>query len=303
VFLGTSTSGILETELAWRRRDGHGALPPDFNYRGAHALSSLAACVRCALDLQGPAWTASTACSSSAKVFASAARLIEAGLIDAAVVGGVDTLCLTTLYGFSSLELTSQQPCRPYDAERHGISIGEAAAFLLLERADAPIAGNAVFLSGYGESSDAWHMSSPHPEGIGARQAMADALRRAGRLPCDIGYLNLHGTGTLANDLSEGRAVKALFGAATPPCSSTKGATGHTLGAAGALEAVFSILALQDGKVWGSPGTRQVDAAIGLASYALTPRDAPVAHVLSNSLGFGGTNCALVFSRKEALCA
>ncbi|HSN20514.1 MAG TPA: beta-ketoacyl synthase N-terminal-like domain-containing protein, partial [Usitatibacter sp.] len=177
VFLGTSTAGILQTELAYRRRDPRdGSLPADFDYRRTHNTSSVAEYVRERLGLAGPCAAISTACSSSAKAFASAARLMDAGAIGAAVVGGVDTLCLTTLYGFGSLDLLSPEPCRPYDAERRGISIGEAAAFFLLERT-----GEAeVALLGTGESSDAWHMSAPHPEGRGARMAMEAALRAAG---------------------------------------------------------------------------------------------------------------------------
>src|SRR5690606_25506781 len=196
--------------------------------------------------LSGPAATISSACSSSAKVFASARRMIQAGLIDAAVVGGVDTLCLTTLYGFNSLGLLAPQACRPFSAARNGISIGEAAALALLERAPASLDAGAVLLAGVGESSDAYHMSSPHPEGLGARMAMQQALAMAGLEPEQIDYINLHGTATPSNDAAEGKAVAALFGSVTP-CSSTKGATGHTLGAAGGLEAVICALALRHG--------------------------------------------------------
>ena len=160
VLLGTSTSGILQTEQAYRRRDpGTGALPADFNYRTTHNTYSVADFVRSRFRLEGPAVVVSTACSSSAKVFASAARMIETGLIDAAIVGGVDSLCLTTLYGFNSLELLAPEPCRPYDAERRGISIGEAGAFILLERPAASLDAQAILLLGAGESSDAHHMS------------------------------------------------------------------------------------------------------------------------------------------------
>src|SRR5213082_994281 len=208
VFHGTSTSGILETELAYRERDpASGALPAQFRYRGAHNTFSLAAFAQQALQLSGPAVVISCACSSSAKVFASARRAIEAGLIDAAVVGGVDSLCLTTLYGFHSLQLVSSSPCRPFDATRDGISIGEAAAFALLERAPSSLDPEAVLLLGIGESSDAYHMSSPHPEGIGARAAMLQALEAAALAPQDIEYINFHGTGTPSNDEAEARGV------------------------------------------------------------------------------------------------
>jgi 3-oxoacyl-[acyl-carrier-protein] synthase I len=241
----------------------------------------------------------SSACSSSAKVFASAQRMIEAGLIDAAVVGGVDSLCLTTLYGFSSLGLTSSVACRPFDVARDGISIGEAAAFALLERDPARGDGEAITLMGVGESSDAHHMSSPHPDGLGARIAMQDALEAARLMAADIDYINLHGTATPGNDTAETKAVEAVFGTATP-CSSTKGATGHTLGAAGALEAVICALSLRHGFMPGGLNTRQLDPALPL-NYLLENRGHRARHALSNSFGFGGTNCSLVFGRAERL--
>ena len=294
IFLGTSTAGILQTELAYRRRDAEtGALPEDFIYRTTHNSFSLAEFTRDYFGLEGPAMAVSTACSSSAKVFAAAARQLALGTIDAAIVGGVDTLCLTTLYGFASLQLTSSQPCRPYDAARDGISVGEGAAFALLERAPATPAAGTVLLLGTGESSDAYHMSSPHPEGLGAKLAMEAALRSAGLNADDIDYINLHGTSTPANDAAEGKAVVALFGDRVP-CSSTKGATGHTLGAAGAVEAVICALALTHDLLPGSPNTGTLDPAIPI-QYLLHSRSGPVRHALSNSFGFGGSNCSLVF--------
>ncbi|HEV7633495.1 MAG TPA: beta-ketoacyl-[acyl-carrier-protein] synthase family protein [Steroidobacteraceae bacterium] len=296
VYLGTSTSGILQTEIAYRHRDPQtGALPADFHYEGTQNLFSVADFLRRALGLQGPSAVISCACSSSAKVFASAARMIKAGLIDAAVVGGVDSLCLTTLYGFHALQLTAVEPCRPYDVARAGISISEAAAFVLIERRPAEPAADSVCLLGTGESSDAWHMSSPHPEGLGARAAMAAALHAAGLAPADIDYINLHGTGTPSNDSAEARAVNAVFGAATP-CSSTKGATGHALGAAGALEAVICALALRHGLMPAGLASTRVDPALAV-NYLRENRAGRMAHVLSNSFGFGGTNCCLVFGR------
>ena len=292
VFLGTSTAGILQTELAYRRRDpATGALPDDFHYRTTHNAFSLAEFTRDHFGLTGMAMAISTACSSSAKVFAAAARQLALGTIDAAVVGGVDTLCLTTLYGFASLQLTSKNPCRPYDASRDGISIGEGAAFALLERRASPTPGT-VMLLGVGESSDAYHMSSPHPEGLGARLAMEAALRSAGLAPADIHYINLHGTATPANDAAEGKAVAALFGDSVPG-NSTKGATGHTLGAAGAIEALVCAMALTDGRLPGSPGTGALDPSIPIR-YQLQGENRPLRHALSNSFGFGGSNCSLI---------
>ena len=221
--------------------------------------------------------------------------MMAAGLIDAAVVGGVDSLCLTTLYGFNSLGLMSSQPCRPFDAGRDGISIGEAAAFALLERAPEHPGSDDVLLLGVGESSDAYHMSSPHPDGLGARLAMQQALQDARLDAADIDYINLHGTATPSNDAAETKAVGDVFGPGTP-CSSTKGATGHTLGAAGGLEAVICALALRNGVMPGGLNTRQRDPLLPL-NYLLDNREQAVRRVLSNSFGFGGTNCSLVFGR------
>jgi 3-oxoacyl-[acyl-carrier-protein] synthase-1 len=296
VFLGTSTSGILATELAYRRREARtGALPEDFDYARTQNSFSVAEFVRRSLDLAGPAAVVCSACSSSAKVFGSARRMIEAGMVDAAVVGGVDSLCLTTLYGFHSLQLTSAGPCRPFDVARDGISIGEAAAFALLERPSPARPAAAVQLLGIGESSDAYHMSSPHPEGAGARAAMLQALQSAALEPQDIDYINLHGTGTQSNDSSEACAVSGIFGAATP-ASSTKGATGHALGAAGALEAVICALALQNDFMPGGVNTTRIDTRLAV-HYISENRPARLARVISNSFGFGGTNCSLVFGR------
>jgi 3-oxoacyl-[acyl-carrier-protein] synthase I len=289
VLLGTSTSGILHTELAYRRRDAEGNLPADVRYRHAQNLYSMTDFVRRSLALEGPSMTISTACSSSAKVFASAARYLEAGIADAAVVGGVDSLCLTTLHGFTSLQLVSDEPCRPFDAARKGMSIGEAAGYALLEK----IEPRKIALLGYGESSDAYHMSTPHPEGEGALGAMRQALSRAGVQPGDIDYVNAHGTATPANDRAEDRALVRLFGQGVA-VSSTKGFTGHTLGAAGIVEAIVCFLALEHGFM---PATLNSSALEpGLESMILLQnRAARVQRTLSNSFGFGGSNCSLVF--------
>jgi 3-oxoacyl-[acyl-carrier-protein] synthase-1 len=296
VFLGTSTSGILETELAYRRRDPQsGALPEGFSYRGAHNTFSLGAFTQRALHLEGPAAVISSACSSSAKAFASARRAIEAGVIDAAVVGGVDSLCLTTLHGFHALQLAARTPCRPFDATRDGLSIGEAAAFALLERTGSTAAADDVLLVGTGESSDAYHMSAPPPDGHGARAAMLQALASARLEAQEIDYINFHGTGTPSNDAAEGLAVASVLGKDVPG-SSTKGATGHTLGAAGALEAVICALALKQGLLPAGVNTRQVDPALPV-NYLRENRSAKLARVMSNSFGFGGSNCSLILAR------
>jgi 3-oxoacyl-[acyl-carrier-protein] synthase-1 len=245
--------------------------------------------------LAGPAFVISTACAATAKVFASAARMIASGMVDAAVVGGADTLCATTLYGFHSLGVISDEPCRPFDAERRGISIGEAAGFVLLERPDVQRDTDTIHLLGFGESADAYHMSSPHPDGIGARMAMERALTKAGLETSEIDYINLHGTATPVGDAAEDQAIFDLFGAVTP-CNSTKGFVGHTLGASGAIEAAICALALQHGFRPGSPHTRNVDPAFK-SRYVSDGHATRLDRVISNSFGFGGVNCSLVLGR------
>ena len=297
VFVGTSTSGIGATEHAYRRRDPvTGRLPEDFDYQHTHNVFSVVDFTRRWLGLTGVALAISTACSSSAKVFASAWRSLQMGFCDAAVVGGVDSLCLTTLYGFNALGLTSTQVCRPWDAERDGLNVGEAAGFALLERAEPD--DRRVLLLGYGESSDAWHMTAAHPEGRGAALAMEQALARAELRPEQVDYINLHGTATPLNDAAEDRAVLRVFGPDTP-CSSTKGWTGHTLGAAGITEAVFVHLCLEQGFIPPTLNTRQRDPRLG-AGVVLDGQERPLRTALSNSFGFGGTNCSLLFGRRGA---
>jgi 3-oxoacyl-[acyl-carrier-protein] synthase-1 len=292
VYIGTSTSGVHHTELAYRARDPQSnQLPGWFDHQHSQNVFSVAGFVARRLGLRGPALAISTACSSSAKVFAAARRAIAAGICDAAVVGGVDSLCLTTLYGFNSLQLISADICRPADSARNGISIGEAGGFALLEpQADSPLA-----LLGYGETSDAYHMSSPEPDGRGAIASMRAALADAA--PGAVDYVNLHGTGTVANDIAESRAMCEVFGTATA-CSSTKGWTGHTLGAAGIVEAAICLLAIEHGFMPRSLNTRSVDPKIE-AGVLLEARSTSVRRALSNSFGFGGSNCSLLFGRHE----
>jgi 3-oxoacyl-[acyl-carrier-protein] synthase-1 len=290
VFVGTSTSGVQHTELAYRARNHvNDALPTWFDQRRTQNIYSVASFTSLRLGLCGPAFAISTACSSSAKVFAAASRAIVSGACDAAVVGGVDSLCLTTIYGFNSLKLVSAEICRPADSARAGISIGEAGGFALLDpKAESPLA-----LLGYGETSDAFHMSLPEPDGRGAVESMRAALVRANTAPDEVDYINLHGTGTIANDNAESRAVCNVFGAATP-CSSTKGWTGHSLGAAGMVEAAISLMAIENGLIPRSLNTRAKDPAIE-ACILLENRRGSVRRVLSNSFGFGGSNCSLLF--------
>ena len=292
VFLGTSTAGILTTEIAYRMRGDDGGLPGDFPYAGTHSTFSVASFVSAAMGLAGPSAVISAACASTSKAFGNAARMIALGLCDAAIVGGADSLCLTTLYGFNSLMLVSPQPCRPFGANRDGISIGEGAGFVLLEKAGDD---DNIHFIGIGESSDAHHMSSPHPEGRGARLAMENALESASLAPGDIDYVNLHGTATQVGDAAEDRAISDLFGSATP-CSSIKGFTGHTLGASGVVEAIISMLALEHGFMPGTAGTDTFDPQMKSALLR-TGVHAPLARVMSNSFGFGGSNCSVIFGR------
>lgn len=298
VVVGTSTSSIGATEEAYARLsegspDASGRFPPDLDRPIVHTPHSLGDFVRHATGLRGPCLTVATACSSSAKVFAQAARLIQAGLADAALVGGVDTLCGSVLFGFNSLQLVSPEPCRPFDANRIGLSLGEAGGFAVLERLDTQLQG--LQLRGYGESSDAHHMSAPHPEGLGAQLAMRDALARAGIGAGEVGYLNLHGTATPANDSVEARAVAGMF----PDhlhASSTKGWTGHTLGAAGIVESVIALLALESGLLPGTLNSATPDPACG-PQIRFDNAQRGIDFAMNNSFGFGGNNASLVFGR------
>ncbi|WP_158745488.1 beta-ketoacyl-[acyl-carrier-protein] synthase family protein [Acidisphaera sp. L21] len=291
VVIGTSTSGVLSSEEAFANRRQDGALPEDFDYDHTHDMFSSARYVRAALGLRGPALVISTACASSAKTFIDARHLMAAGLCDAAVVGGVDTLCRLTLRGFASLELMSPVPCRPCDVARSGISIGEAAGFALVERGDGPLQ-----LLGAGATSDGFHMSAPHPEGAGAIGAMRGALGSAGLRADQIDYVNLHGTGTKANDAMEDAAVTSVFGP-DMACSSTKGWTGHTLGACGILGVAIADLALEYGMMPGCLGMAAPDPAFRARVLPQTEYR-PVRRVAVNSFGFGGINCTLVLGAR-----
>jgi 3-oxoacyl-[acyl-carrier-protein] synthase-1 len=295
LLLGTSTASIGATEEAYRRLDPDGGFPHDMLRPPIHAPHSLAGFVAAALALEGPCLTISTACSSSAKVFASAERMIRLGLVDAAVVGGVDTLCESVLFGFNALELVSRAPCRPFDRTRDGISIGEAAGFALLERIEA--APDAPRLLGYGEASDAHHMSTPHPEGLGAELALREALARAGLGPDQVDYINLHGTASAKNDEVEAALITRAFPPSTR-ASSTKGFTGHTLGAAGILEAVIALLAIEHDLVPGNLGGTDPDPACG-PHFAWRNEARRLDVALSNSFGFGGNNACLAFAHAE----
>ena len=296
VVMGTSTASIGASEEAYTRLDGEGdatRFPEALDRPIVHTPHSLGDFVQQATGLRGPCITVATACSSSAKVFAQAARLIQSGMVDAALVGGVDTLCGSVLFGFNALQLVSPDPCRPFDATRVGLSLGEAGGFAVLER---PIEGDYdLQLRGYGESSDAHHMSAPHPEGVGAKLAMRDALARAGIDASDVGYLNLHGTATPANDTVEAGAVASMFPAGLH-ASSTKGWTGHTLGAAGIVESVIALLALDEGELPGTLNSREPDPACG-PQIRFANESRTIRYSMNNSFGFGGNNASLVFGR------
>jgi len=296
VVMGTSTSSIHATEEAYRTLDGEGRFPAHMQRHDVHTPHSLAAFVQHALGLAGPCLTVSTACSSSAKAFAAAERLLRLNLADAAVVGGVDSLCGSVLFGFNALQLVSAERCRPFDAQRCGINLGEAAGFALLERGAGPLQ-----LLGHGEASDAHHMSAPHPGGAGAERALADALARAGLAPGDVDFIHLHGTASAKNDEVEAALVARAF----PPhthASSTKGFTGHTLGAAGVLGAVFSLLAIETGWMPGTVNSEALDAICG-PQIRLRPAEADVRRAVTHAFGFGGTNCVLVFGRGDERAA
>jgi len=290
VIVGTSTGGLDATEPAYRVYRTTEHRDSGFTLRRSHAFDAVAVWLRNVLDLSGPTYAVSTACTSSAKAMASARRLMRSGACDAVLVAGVDALCETTLRGFHGLSVLSEQPARPFSTERDGIHIGEAAAFLLLENGGA----GPAYLRGVGESSDAHSMSAPHPRGLGAALAMRCALDDAGLSASDIDYLNAHGTGTAQNDAAEGLALRDVFGGGLA-VSSTKGLTGHTLGACGALEAVFAVLSVVHGKLPRSAGALPLDPTIGVR--VLTENlTKPVRFAMSNALAFGGNNISLLLA-------
>ncbi len=295
LLLATSTSSIGATEEAYTRLTDDKRFPEDLRRPEVHHPHSLGAFLRSVLGCTGPTVTTATACSSSAKVFAQAERMLRLGLIDAAIVGGVDTLCGAVLFGFNALELVSPEPCRPCDVQRRGINLGEAAGFALIERGGP---ASAPQLLGWGESSDAHHMSTPHPEGLGARLAIEGALARAGLDVESVGYINMHGTASQKNDEVEAGLIARMFPAHTL-ASSTKGWTGHTLGAAGIVEAVISLLVLETGLVPGCLNAEELDPVCG-PQVQIANHQATINTVLSNSFGFGGNNAALLFGKGAA---
>lgn len=313
--LATSTSGMFEGEKAFAEKLKTNMWPKNFDYQQQETASpSLFAAHY--LGIEGPAYTVSTACSAGSKALLSAKRLLDANICDAVICGGVDTLCDLTLNGFDSLELISETPCQPFDQNRTGITIGEGAAVFLLSKDPDFITqstnGNSVTLLGGGESSDAYHISSPDPKGLGAEKAITQALEEASLTPKDIAYINLHGTGTPLNDDMESTCINRLFGPTTP-CSSTKAITGHTLGASGALEAGFLwlclthqkdnslLLPLHHGVETPDPNLDPIHL-VGLnesADFSSTPLEKVA--LMSNSFAFGGNNVSLILGTQPLL--
>lgn len=292
IVVGSSTSSIDRTEQAYRELENNQLTPP-YQQPKVHNPGAPSLFLAHRTGITGPAITINTACSSSAKAFATAARWLEAGIIDAALVGGVDTLCLSVLHGFHALQLVSPNQCKPLDQHRDGINLGEAAGFAILCRKHKDLDYSGVKLLGYGESSDAHHMSHPHPEGLGAKLSMQSAMDMAGVQPTDIDYINLHGTSSKANDLIEGRLISKLFPAETV-ASSTKAWTGHTLGAAGITEALITIDAIQRNIAPGTLNLQELDHEIKLNALPNNITKT-ISYAMTNSFGFGGNNCSLVF--------
>ena len=310
--VGTSTSGIAATEEVFR-----GELSLDeYDYEKTDQMGSLAQFCCEALNIQGPSFVISTACSSSAKVFSVAQRWLNADLVDVVVAGGVDTLCLTTLHGFNALGLVSKNICKPLDIHRDGINIGEAGGFVLLgDKSLVPESlESSIEVVGVGESSDAYHISSPHPEGQGAQLAMQLAMSQAGIDIDDVDYINLHGTATQSNDLSEISGISHLVNLTTPIwVSSTKGFVGHTLGAAGITEVIFCQWALEEQFVPANLNLKELDPAleqklestfildqinVPLQTVSLTEEPLSINYAMSNSFGFGGNNASVLLKRR-----
>ncbi len=288
VIVGTSTGGLDATEPAYRHYRATEQRAPRFSLRRAHAFDALGKLLRDRLRLTGPSYAVSTACTSSAKALATAQRLIDLGAVDAALVVGADALCETTVRGFHGLGVLSREAARPFSSTRTGIHIGEGAAMLVIARGgEGP-----VRLAAVGETSDAHSMSAPQPEGLGAASAMSRALAHAGLDASQVDYVNAHGTGTLQNDVAEAHALRHVLGAHTP-VGSSKGATGHTLGACGAIEAVFCAQAIVRGQLPPSTGALPLAPELGLNVLQSALRK-PVRVALSNALAFGGSNASVL---------
>ncbi len=297
VVLGTSTSGIYNSESAYRYFIEHDKMPDDFRFMHRHFVHASAEYLAHELDIKGPCYAISTACSTSAKTLAAAQRLINSGLCDAVVAGGVDTLCRLTLFGFNSLDLVAKQLCAPMDNHRNGINIGEAAGLLLLEKV-VDENRSAVQLLAVGESCDAYHMSAPHPTGDGAAKAMQSALEMAEISDDKVDYINLHATASRLNDFSEAQAVQTIFDADVP-CSGLKGLLGHTLGASGAVEIIGTLLAMKHDFLPGTCGLKTPDPELKINVLSEPQTNRMLRYAMSNAFGFGGNNASVLMAQPD----
>jgi 3-oxoacyl-[acyl-carrier-protein] synthase-1 len=288
IVVATSTAGLATTEEVYGARRAHGALPSGYSFERTHAFAALLEVLRAGTGCTGPGYVLSTACSSGNKVFGSAQRLLAAGSVDAVLVGGIDTLCQTTLRGFHELGILSASACRPFAAGRDGTSIGEGGALFLIERAGE----GALRLCGVGETSDAHHMTQPLADGSGARAAMQAALAQAQRAPSEIAFISAHGTGTPLNDASEAQAIASLFD--RTPVLATKGYTGHMLGAAASIEAAFVLASFERAQLPLSLHSTPLDPALPVNVTERCER-ARGGYAISNAFAFGGSNAAVVF--------
>lgn len=301
ILIGTSTGGLDATEAAFRSWSDSGgpnggAVPSGYDLGTQHDFNALGELIRRVTGIEGPTYVVSTACSSSGKVHASAMRLMDLGLVDAALVGGIDSLCKMTLHGFRGLGILSDDHCKPFASDRAGINIGEGAGLMLLEREtddtrDAALA----YLLGVGESSDAYNMSSPEPSGRGAKEAMLRAMEMGAIAPADVGLLIAHGTATTQNDVAESMAIESVLGTSVPVVS-TKGYTGHQLGAAGATSAVFAAHAVRTDRIPRSLGAEPKDPAVRVNVLAEGRSGQAVGVALCNAFAFGGSNVCLAIA-------
>jgi len=295
----TTVGGMDRTEIFFRKflKDkSHGRLRDIITHDNGDSTEKIAA----ACKVKDYITTISTACSSSANSILLGSRLIENGILDRVIVGGTDALTLFTINGFNSLMILDKSGCKPFDDDRNGLTLGEGAGFLVLESEDIIRKTGkkvSVTIAGYGNACDAFHQTASSPDGVGAFISMNKALKQADLTPDSIDYINAHGTGTKNNDLSEGKALERLLAGAVPPVSSTKAFTGHTLGAAGAIEAVFSIMAIEKQCIWPNLNFRKKMNELGFMPATELIKNVPVRNVLSNSFGFGGNNTSLIFSK------
>jgi 3-oxoacyl-[acyl-carrier-protein] synthase-1 len=297
IISATSVGGMDRSEVFYK--DYVKNEDPDYRLLKTHDSGSTTERIAAELGITDYVNTLSTACSSGANAIMLGARLILQNKLDRVLVGGSDALARFTISGFKSLMIYDEQWCRPFDESRNGLNLGEGAGFLLLENEKSiSLSGNKTicYLSGWANAADAYHQTASSPEGKGATLAIDNALKKAAVGPAGISYINAHGTGTKNNDLSESVALKNVFGATVPPFSSTKAYTGHTLAAAGAIEAVFSVLSIQNNLIYPNLNFTSCIAETGLQPVVTLQTKQKVNAVLSNSFGFGGNNSSLVFA-------